>query len=82
MSLQLPPDFDDRVKAYMATGRYASEEELFDDALCALDAITARQDELRREIRDRVSQSGKGDSAPLDRGAFQAEARRRISEQS
>jgi Arc/MetJ-type ribon-helix-helix transcriptional regulator len=77
MNFQIPPEIEERVKEHMASGRYGSEEELFVDAFRALDAMKAQQEELRREIQHRVSQAGTGDSAPLDRAAFQSEARRR-----
>ncbi len=77
MSFQIPPEIEERVKEHVASGHYGSEQELFDDALRALDAMKAQQDELRREIQDRVSKAGTGASVPLDRAAFQSEARRR-----
>ena len=82
MFYQFPPEVQQRVNEHMASGRYASEEELFGDAIRALDAMTLQQETLRTEIQDRVSQAGKGDSAPLDRDAFKAEARRRSSSQA
>ncbi len=82
MDYQFPPDVLDRVREHMASGRYATEEEVFADALCALDAVKLQQEQLREEIKGRVLKAGKGNSAPLDREAFKAEARRRFSQQS
>jgi hypothetical protein len=48
------------------------------DALRALDEVRLQQEQLRKEIQQRVSKAGKGNSAPLDIEAFKAEARRRF----
>lgn len=82
MDYQFPPDVLDRVRVHMASGRYATEEELFADALCALDGMKMQQEQLRSGIQQRICKAGKRNSAPLDREAFKAEARRRFSEQS
>jgi Arc/MetJ-type ribon-helix-helix transcriptional regulator len=82
MNYQFPPEIESRVKEHMASGCYASEEELFADAPRALDGIKMQQEQLREEIQQRVAKAGKGNSAPLDREAFKVEARRRFSQQS
>lgn len=82
MKYQFPPEVEDRVKEYMASGRYASEEELLVEAFRALDGMRTQQDRLREEIQDRVAKAGKGNSSPLDRDSFKDEARRRFFKQS
>lgn len=66
----------------MASGRFDSEKELFANALRSLDAMKMQQEQRRNEIQQRAAKAGKENSAPLDREAFKAEARRRFSEQS
>jgi hypothetical protein len=48
------------------------------DAIRARDEMRLQQEQLRKEIQQRVSKAGKGNSAPLDIEAFKAEARRRF----
>jgi hypothetical protein len=48
------------------------------DALSARDGMRLQQEQLRKEIQQRVSKAGMGNSAPLNIEAFKAEARRRL----
>ena len=82
MAYQFPPELEERVREHMASGQYASEDQLLTDAFLALDDVQTRQARLREEIQQRVAKSGRGDSSPLDRVAFKEEARRRSSNKS
>lgn len=76
MPYSLSPEFEQAVEAKLATGEYASAEELLSDALAALDAMKARHAELKASIQTRFASAGQGLSAPLDIEAFLAEMRR------
>jgi Arc/MetJ-type ribon-helix-helix transcriptional regulator len=79
MAYAFPPDLDRLVSEKMATGLYASQEELLVDALHALDELDRRHRELREEVQRRVASAGQGLSAPLDVEFIMAEGRRRLN---
>jgi Arc/MetJ-type ribon-helix-helix transcriptional regulator len=81
MSYAFPPDLDRLISERMATGLYASQDELLLDALQALDELERRHHELREEVQRRVAKAGQGLSAPLDVDALMAEGRRRLNAQ-
>jgi antitoxin ParD1/3/4 len=78
MSFTLPPDLDRLVHEKMASGTYATPEDLLRDALYALDELERRHRELRHEVQARIEKAGKGLSTPLDVEALKAEARRQL----
>jgi Arc/MetJ-type ribon-helix-helix transcriptional regulator len=67
MNHPLPPDIEERLKARMSEGQYASEAELLRNAMDALDRL--EEDRLLR-WRDRnrlaIEQSQQGKSRPLN----------------
>lgn len=75
MAFSLSQQIEQLIEAKLASGEYASAEELFADALAALDEMKARHGELRASIRARLASAGKGLSRPLDVEQFLAEAR-------
>ena len=77
MGYQFPPNIERMVQQRMSQGGYRSEDELLADAMLALEDVEQRQSELRAEISRRIARWGATLSQPLDRAAFQAEARRR-----
>jgi Arc/MetJ-type ribon-helix-helix transcriptional regulator len=76
MGYQFPPNLERLVQERMTTGQYRSEEELLLDAMVALEDVERRRDELRSEIRRRISTTGSALSQPLDIDAFKQEVRR------
>ncbi len=82
MSYSFPPELSRLVQEKMSRGQYESEDDLLVDAIHALDDLSAQHEQLRAEIRGRLVKTGQGHSKPLDREAFKAEARRRLSEES
>lgn len=80
MGYSFPPNLDQMVRHWMSVGRYASEDEVLQDALLALEDVQKREEELREEIRQRLAKGGSGLSLPLDRAGFKAEARRRFAD--
>ena len=78
MSHAFSPDLDRVIRERMATGMYATQDELLLDALHALDELEQRHRELREEVQARVAKAGKGLSAPLDIEALKAEARQQL----
>lgn len=77
MSYAFPPELGQLVQEQMAVGGYATEEEMLINAIHALSELRSRREQLRSEIRGRISHSGQGLAIPLDLAAFKAEARQR-----
>jgi hypothetical protein len=49
----------------MASGLYASEDDLLVDAIHALDDVRRRHEQLRGEMSERLRRSGQGISQPF-----------------
>lgn len=81
MGQQFSADIQRMVQEWMATGQYASEDEVLLDAMLALEGRARREEELRTEIRRRIGAASTSLSLPLDRDLFKAEARRRFAGQ-
>mgnify|MGYP002078427786 CR=1 FL=1 len=75
----LPQDIEERLKARMSEGQYASEAELLRDAMDALDRLEEER-LLRWHDRNRlaIEQSQKGKSRPLNDGAVIDRFRKRL----
>jgi Arc/MetJ-type ribon-helix-helix transcriptional regulator len=68
MTYHFPADVEERVQARMATGRYASEDEVLRDALDTLDTVEADA----REVQVAIDAVNEGDAPmPLNQ-AFDA----------
>lgn len=68
MTYHLPADVEERVQTRMATGRYASEDDVLRDALDTLDTLEADA----REVQVAIDAVKEGDApVPLDQ-AFDA----------
>ena len=68
MTYHFPADVEERVQTRMATGRYASEDEVLRDALDTLDTVEADA----REVQVAIDAVQEGDApVPLDQ-AFDA----------
>ena len=68
MTYHLPADVEERVRTRIATGRYASEDEVLRDALDTLDTVEADA----REVQVAIDAVKEGDApVPLDQ-AFDA----------
>ena len=81
MSYTFPPELDHLVQQKMAGGQYESEDALLVDAIHALDDLRAQHKQLSGEILSRLEKAGQGQSKPLDRAAFKAEALRHLAEE-
>jgi len=66
MNYQFPPDVDEKVREKMASGKYASEDELLRDALEALDV----EDEEIKAIQASLTELEQGDPGVLLDEAF------------
>ncbi len=66
MPYPLSPEFEQAVEAKLSTGEYASAEELFTDALAALDEMKARHAELKASVQARLSSADRSLARPLD----------------
>jgi antitoxin ParD1/3/4 len=62
MEYQFPPEVDSLVRSQMATGRYATEDELLKDALLTLSEREATLADIRAGIADMEA----GRMRPLD----------------
>ena len=49
---QLPPDLDQQVKQYIASGHYRTEEDVLRDALRALAEEQSFRDDIRKGLED------------------------------
>ena len=49
---QLPPDLDQQVKQYIASGHYQTEEDVLRDALRALAEEQSVRDDIRKGLED------------------------------
>jgi Arc/MetJ-type ribon-helix-helix transcriptional regulator len=85
MAYQFPPDVAQRIKAYLACGEYATEDDVLRDAIQALDARSkAYQDEVTRfraELQESIEQADRGESRPLDPEALKREIRKELAEE-
>lgn len=79
MPYALSPQLEQLVEAKLTAGEYASADELFTDALAALDEMKSRHAELRASVQARLASSERSLSRPLDIEEFLAEARRRYA---
>ena len=81
MNVSLTPELEQLVSDKVKSGLYNSASEVVREALRLLkeqDALKAyRFEELRREIAVGLQQADRGDVAPLDMAAIQAEGRKR-----
>ncbi len=73
---KLRPDIEQYINEKLASGEFHSREEFTEKAFRVYRELESRHDELRTEIQRRIQRAGQGDSRPLDREAFQAEARK------
>jgi predicted transcriptional regulator len=55
MSLQIPADVESSVRAFLANGRFASEEEVLRKALAALEREEGVLDAIREGIEDEAA---------------------------
>jgi len=84
MNVSLTPELEQLVSDKVKSGLYNSASEVVREALRLFkeqDALKAyRLEELRREIAVGIAQADRGEMAPLDIKAIQAEGRRRLGE--
>ena len=82
MNVSLTPELEQLVNDKVKSGLYNSASEVVREALRLLkeqDALKAyRLEELRREIAVGIAQADRGEMAPLDITAIQAEGRKRL----
>jgi Arc/MetJ-type ribon-helix-helix transcriptional regulator len=82
MNLQLPPDINVRVQAYLGSGAFSSEEDVL---RTALDALEERDEEKLRRWHEgnriAMEQSRLGLSKPLDDEAVLQRLRARLAQE-
>ncbi len=83
--IQLPQELEVFVQQLIGGGDYPSVDEVVQDALWLLkdqmDLRNVKRAELRKQIAIGLEQAERGESAPLDMKALQAEAARILQEQ-
>ncbi len=67
------------VQEKIARGDFHSREEFAAEAIRLYREVELKQDELSRELRERMKKTGLGLSSPLDRKALKAELRAQAS---
>lgn len=70
---QLPPDLDQQVKHYLASGQYQTEEDVLRDAMRALADEQGVLDDIRQGVKDLAAGHGR----PLE--AVDADIRKKYS---
>ena len=84
MDVTLTPELERLVQDKVATGLYASEDEVIREALRLLkdrdELRLLAVEDLRREVRERLDQLDRGESVFLDPERIKAEGRRRLAE--
>jgi len=78
MSELLPTDVQDFVKQALATGDYASEEEVLVAGVRALRELTQRHAALRADIQIGIDELDRGEGTSWDGDAIKAELDRQL----
>jgi len=85
MSLNIPPEFERAIRERVASGAYASTDDVLKaclEALELLEADLAEENEwLRREVQIGIDEADRGELIPGDEAlaSIRAEVRRRMS---
>jgi putative addiction module CopG family antidote len=66
MSRELPPDVEALVRGFVATGNYASADDVLRDALRVFAELTSRHEQLLADVREGVQEADQGLVRPLD----------------
>ena len=84
MDVRLTPELERLIHDKVATGLYASQDEVIREALRLLrnrdELRLLAIDDLRREVQKGLDQLDRGESVFLDPGRIKAEGRRRLAE--
>lgn len=72
MTLTLTPEMEALVNKQLATGQFATQEEVVRAALLSMQS---RHEELKADIAEAVAQADRGELAPFDPMAILAEAK-------
>jgi putative addiction module CopG family antidote len=76
MSETLPPDVQQFVRQAIANGEYATEQELFTEAVRVLREVTERHQALRADIQLAIDALDRGEGQPLDMADIKAQVAR------
>lgn len=84
MDVRLTPELERLIHDKVATGLYASQDEVIREALRLLrdrdELRLLAVDDLRREVQKGLDQLDRGESVVLDPERIKAEGRRRLAE--
>jgi putative addiction module CopG family antidote len=81
MSISLPADLASLVQAQLATGQYASEEQVLREALATLERRRRSMAHLKELIRAAEDDVAAGRVAPFDRDELKREVRAKLAAQ-
>ena len=81
MSLKLPPDLQDRIKAQIETGQFKNEEDVLREALDTLEKRQRGLNELREMVREADADIAAGRVGPFDAEETKRAVRERLSQQ-
>ena len=80
MSLQLPPDLEERIKAQIETGQFETEEDVLREALDTLEKRQRGLQELRQMVREADDDIAAGRVGPFDAEETKRAVRQRLSQ--
>lgn len=81
MSISLPADLAAQVQAHLATGQFASEEQVLREALSMLERRQQSMAHLKELIRAAEDDVAAGRVAPFDRDELKREVRAKLAAQ-
>lgn len=81
MTIQFPSDIQEYVRATVANGVYANEQELVINAVQVLRELKARHEQLRRDVQLAIDQCDRGEAVELDVESIKSEGRRLLAAQ-
>ncbi len=73
--VNLPPDLEDRLRARVAAGEFASLEAAVSEAVRQFDLTQPLSEDLRTAVAEGLAQSLRGESAPIDFAELKRELR-------
>lgn len=81
MVYRFPPDVEQQIQERLASGRYASEDDVLREALEAL-KLSDELSHFRLSIAESRAQAARGEKGPLEVDAVMGRVQRRLSEAS
>lgn len=77
---QVSVDVEEFVQRKLASGEFASREELTQEALRVYRELEERYSTFRNTVRERIAEADRGEVEPMDVESIKAELRRELGE--